>query len=121
MVMAITTTTAICHTPLPKRWTNRSPVNTPTATPIITSATLRSRWPNDMPRQMIAVTGAKNGRSCWSRSEATHHAAAAPSPHCTMKNSRLTTRRVRAVASTLDRCAAAPPAPRPRSPQPFCR
>ena len=43
--MATTTTASSWSTPLPNTWTNRSPMSTPTATPIITSAARRRRWP----------------------------------------------------------------------------
>ena len=39
------TTAAICHGPLPATWTKTSAVKTPTATPMATSKTRRSRWP----------------------------------------------------------------------------
>ena len=39
------TTAEICHGPLPATWTNTSAVNTPTATPMATSKTRRSRCP----------------------------------------------------------------------------
>ncbi len=54
-------TAAICHTPTPKKCTNTSPTSTPIATPTVNSATRRRRLPYVKPRQIIAVTGAKNG------------------------------------------------------------
>ena len=101
-----TTTTMICQNPDPKKCTKTSPTKTPTATPIITSVTRRSRWPKDMPSEIIAVTGAKNGRSWWRTSLATHQAVAAPRPHWTMKNIRLTSRSVRARPRGAERRAA---------------
>ena len=41
-------------------------MKTPTATPMVTSATRRSRWPYDVPRLTTAATGAKNGVG-WSK------------------------------------------------------
>ena len=105
-LIASTTTTTICQYPDPKKCTKTSPTKTPTATPIITSVTRRSRWPNDIPSEIIAVTGAKNGRLWCSTSLATHQAVAAPRPHWTMKNIRLTSRSVRALASRRERRAA---------------
>ena len=45
MAMASTTTTAICHGPVPSTVTMRSPTSTPIATPTVTSTMRRSRWP----------------------------------------------------------------------------
>ena len=43
--IASATTRASCHHPVPSAITSRSAVNTPTVTPIVTSATRRSRCP----------------------------------------------------------------------------
>ena len=37
--IAMATTRTICHTPVPKKWTNTSPTNTPIVTPTATSTT----------------------------------------------------------------------------------
>ena len=43
--MASTATTVICQAPEPKKWVKMSPISTPIATPSMTSATRRTRWP----------------------------------------------------------------------------
>ena len=43
--MPAATITAICHPPEPIRWVAASPRKTPSATPTVTSATRRWRWP----------------------------------------------------------------------------
>ena len=45
VVMARLTINAICQPPVPSQWVSRSPTKTPIATPTVTSATRRSRWP----------------------------------------------------------------------------
>ena len=59
--MASVTITTSCHAPLPIASTSRSATNTPTATPMVTSTTRRSRWPYDVPRLTTAAIGAKSG------------------------------------------------------------
>ena len=44
-VIESATISAICHAPEPSHTTSRSARNTPTATPTVTSATRRNRWP----------------------------------------------------------------------------
>ena len=46
---------------MPISRTSRSAPKTPSATPTVTSATRRSRWPYDVPSETTAATGAKNG------------------------------------------------------------
>ena len=91
---------------MPKTCTNASPTNTPTATPTMTSKNRRRRWPNDIPSDTIAVTGAKNGRGWCSTAVAISHARAAPTPHWTMKKIRPSSRRLRACACDRARAAA---------------
>ena len=43
--MARLTISAICQPPVPSKWVSTSPRKTPMATPTVTSATRRSRWP----------------------------------------------------------------------------
>ena len=59
--IARATISASCQAPLPICTTRRSAMSTPTATPMVTSATRRSRWPYDVPRLTTAAIGAKNG------------------------------------------------------------
>ena len=80
--IARVTINAICRPPMPSHWVSMSPTKTPTATPMVTSPTRRSRWPYDVPRLTTAATGAKNGRTWWKTSKATYHAIAAAIAHC---------------------------------------
>lgn len=59
--IAMTTMSATCQYPDPKTWMNRSPTNTPTATPMTTCTARSIRCPNDIPNVMTAAIGAKNG------------------------------------------------------------
>ena len=64
--MAMPITSMICHTPVPKKCTKTSPMNTPTVTPTATSTTRHRRCPNEKPRQMMAATVARKGEGCFS-------------------------------------------------------
>src|SRR5689334_7064124 len=82
--MASTTTTSTCHGPAPNRCANTSPMNTPSATPTVTSATRRRRRPYPSPRLTIAATGAKNGVGWPTMNRASDHASAAATAHWAM-------------------------------------
>ena len=63
VAIASTTTSAICHGPLPMAEMIRSPTPIPTVTPATNSAERRVRAPRDTPSETTAAIGAKNGRS----------------------------------------------------------
>ncbi len=69
---------------------------TPRATPAVTSATRRSRWPYDVPRLTMAATGAKNGAGWSSRCRASSQATDAATAHWPMCQDRAPSRRTRA-------------------------
>src|SRR3954447_23161161 len=79
--IAITTTTEICHAPLPISDTSRSPTAMPNATPSVSSTARRLRRPGASPSAMVAEMGAKNGVWWPIRSCATNQAAPAATAH----------------------------------------
>ena len=96
--IASATTTTICHSPRPKRWVNRSAIPIPTEQPMLTSATRRSRWPYDVPRQSTAATGAKNGSVCPNTAGRDSQATAGRDAHCPIIQALARSRRSRAAA-----------------------
>ena len=111
--IASTTTTPICHVPVPISCTSRSAIRMPTATPSASSTARRRGWPRESPSASTADTGAKNGWGWPTISLAACHATAAARPVCRISSQAPVTRSSRRRAE--ERTAATAWASRRRS------